>query len=913
MSKNFIRVLVVDDEQHTLAPLERSLENDIDHLLVDTVQSGDAGTGSHDAGRYDAVVTREETYHTDAGEVIDRVRDQTGGAVTTILLVSDRDRSPTETAGADVDTVFRIDPDSATQYPIVAAAIREQLREGTIDTSADDGPMQLPETLSESEEAILLIEGDVFVDCTEVAAQFLGYESCESIRGRHPAELSPPIQPDGQSSTRKVNDVIRVAHQGGYHRFNWVHRRADGRDVPVIVSLTPVLHEGKQVLYCVWREPPGSQTPGTQQPVEPEIADSVVSRRATTRVLVVGDDDDSGLAATIARSGTGITATAVPTSNEALLALDSRDDVDCVVLPSGLPESDAQHLIDRIHETDPTLPAVRVRRDGDADGLEDVREVVLGSTQEVEASLVETIRSAVDEAHTPGGRESGLQRYRTAFEVLPDPVAFFDHHEIAFTNEAFEATIDRDSGERSFIETTVHPGDRDRFRRVLEELETERDKQLRHVIRLREPDGTVRSYEVSGTTVAITGTDGVLVSFRDVTNRQRQQQQTAFEQALYRIILDQLVDARTRHELEAGVVEGLARRGYDLAWIGELDGTEFHPRAVRGDREFVATLDSALGGTRQPAEPFVRAARTGEPQYVGDLETLLSADWRDAAIERGYRSAFAVPLSYHGVSYGVLAVYAREPDPFDERARRLLARFADAVAFASHSLELENALATDAVTEATILVDDESYYLVELARTGAFADCEEFRVAGSVPRGDTAVIQYVAVRGSTPALRERLAAHPAVTDVSVIVETEPVRLQVTVTDPVPEGVLAGQGVVVTETVVDRDGATLSIELPAREALQSVASALESEYEGVSVRSSITRDREDRNWQGGCFQRADLTDKQLAALQAAYYNGYFERPRRATATEIAASLDVSHSTFLQHLHRAQEKLFESHFE
>jgi GAF domain-containing protein len=138
---------------------------------------------------------------------------------------------------------------------------------------------------------------------------------------------------------------------------------------------------------------------------------------------------------------------------------------------------------------------------------------------------------------------------------------------------------------------------------------------------------------------------------------------------LYRIVVDEFVDARTEQELEAGVVEGLARRGHDLAWIGTVDGADINSRAVGGDREFFATLGSALAEPREGAEPFVRAARTGEGQYLGDIETLLSAEWRDAALDAGYRSAIAVPLSYHDVSYGVLAVYSREPDRFGERER----------------------------------------------------------------------------------------------------------------------------------------------------------------------------------------------------------------------------------------------------
>jgi DNA-binding transcriptional ArsR family regulator len=51
----------------------------------------------------------------------------------------------------------------------------------------------------------------------------------------------------------------------------------------------------------------------------------------------------------------------------------------------------------------------------------------------------------------------------------------------------------------------------------------------------------------------------------------------------------------------------------------------------------------------------------------------------------------------------------------------------------------------------------------------------------------------------------------------------------------------------------------------------------------------------------------LTDKQLEALRTALRMGFFDRPQRATANEIADLLDVSRSTFLHHLRGAEATL------
>ena len=53
----------------------------------------------------------------------------------------------------------------------------------------------------------------------------------------------------------------------------------------------------------------------------------------------------------------------------------------------------------------------------------------------------------------------------------------------------------------------------------------------------------------------------------------------------------------------------------------------------------------------------------------------------------------------------------------------------------------------------------------------------------------------------------------------------------------------------------------------------------------------------------------LTDPQREALRTAYEMGYFEYPRDANASEVAAALDIQRSTFTEHLNAAQSKLLD----
>lgn len=53
----------------------------------------------------------------------------------------------------------------------------------------------------------------------------------------------------------------------------------------------------------------------------------------------------------------------------------------------------------------------------------------------------------------------------------------------------------------------------------------------------------------------------------------------------------------------------------------------------------------------------------------------------------------------------------------------------------------------------------------------------------------------------------------------------------------------------------------------------------------------------------------LTATQIETIETAYDMGYFEVSRRASATEVADTLDVSQSTFSERLRTAQHRLFE----
>lgn len=105
-----------------------------------------------------------------------------------------------------------------------------------------------------STDAILIIEGDRFIDCNEATLKMLGYATRGAFLGSQPGELSPPIQPDGRESGEKAAEIMAIALEEGSHRFEWLHTRANGEVFPVEVQLTAISTGEQPVLHVVWRD-----------------------------------------------------------------------------------------------------------------------------------------------------------------------------------------------------------------------------------------------------------------------------------------------------------------------------------------------------------------------------------------------------------------------------------------------------------------------------------------------------------------------------------------------------------------------------------------------------------------------------------------------------------------------------------
>jgi PAS domain S-box-containing protein len=105
-----------------------------------------------------------------------------------------------------------------------------------------------------SPDPVWIIDEHRFVDCNQAAVDMLGYADMHTLINTHPSELSPDFQPGGEASFSKAERMMLIAEQQGLNRFEWVHTRADGSEFFAEVTLSSMMLQSHQIIYCVWRD-----------------------------------------------------------------------------------------------------------------------------------------------------------------------------------------------------------------------------------------------------------------------------------------------------------------------------------------------------------------------------------------------------------------------------------------------------------------------------------------------------------------------------------------------------------------------------------------------------------------------------------------------------------------------------------
>jgi PAS domain S-box-containing protein len=104
-------------------------------------------------------------------------------------------------------------------------------------------------------DAVMLLDTKGFFDCNQATLAMFGCATREEFCSKHPADVSPPVQPDGTDSRTRASQRIAAALEKGSDHFEWMHKRANtGEIFPAEVLFSAMELDGKPVLQAVVRD-----------------------------------------------------------------------------------------------------------------------------------------------------------------------------------------------------------------------------------------------------------------------------------------------------------------------------------------------------------------------------------------------------------------------------------------------------------------------------------------------------------------------------------------------------------------------------------------------------------------------------------------------------------------------------------
>lgn len=410
------------------------------------------------------------------------------------------------------------------------------------------------------------------------------------------------------------------------------------------------------------------------------------------------------------------------------------------------------------------------------------------------------------------------------------------------------------------------------------------------------------------------GTSGVLWDISERKAREaeleRQREELTVLNNVNRVgrhITEAVIEQSTRTEIESTVCTHLAEaESYRFAWIGDVD-VNTQTVQVRAEAGVEGYLDGVTISVDPDDErsrgPTGRALLTGEMQTVRDNES--HDPWRERTENHDVRSSAAVPIVHEGTTYGVLNVYADRPEAFEGQERTVISQLGEVIGHAIAATERKRALMSDEIVELEFLIPE------VFEAVGADAAAEgTITLDHAVPLEDGAFLVYGTATPEAVESVEALVAALAHWE-KVTFRSDGEAFELRLSEPPVLSVLASLGGSVEEVRIEDSDYHMTLHVAPTVESRRVVEAVTSTYPSAELRRRQQRARSDRSPDDvRRVMQTALTERQRAALEAAFHAGFYEWPRERSAEEIARSFGVAAPTFHYHLRTAERKVLDA---
>lgn len=292
------------------------------------------------------------------------------------------------------------------------------------------------------------------------------------------------------------------------------------------------------------------------------------------------------------------------------------------------------------------------------------------------------------------------QRFSTAFRFSPIAISIMRANDGRFVdvNNAFvqtsgytrEAIIGRTSAELALWADPEQQSSR------VHQLQTQGMLEA-FEFNLRTKTGEIKVGLSATAQIDLGGEKHYLSLIHDITERKRAEARILRLNRLYATlsqINQTIVHVRDRASLFEQICRVAVEYGqFRLAWIGLTDEAsgQIVPAVFAGEEQgYLTQLRISLHDETQSRGPTGVAVREGRCAICQDIANDPAMyPWRDAALQRGYRSTAAVPIRRNAHVIGALTVYGAEPHSLDMEDESLLDEIGQDISYALDGFEQE--------------------------------------------------------------------------------------------------------------------------------------------------------------------------------------------------------------------------------